>query len=264
MKPNQDDIIAVWFSCGAASAVAAKRTIDLYGGTCDIKVLNNPVKEEHPDNRRFLRDVQDWLGVEIQEVSNPDYPSNSAVDVWSKKRFMSGHHYAPCTVELKKKARQLWEKENRWDWLVFGFAAEEKTRHDRFVLTERDNLLPILIDDGITKSECFRILQDAGIKLPEVYGLGYPNANCLGCVKATSPTYWNLVREKHPNVFRERASQSREIGAKLVRHQGNRIFLDELPVDAVGAPLKSMKFECGYFCEEQLSLFYGVGVGKEG
>lgn len=36
-------VIAVWFSCGAASAVAAKLTIEKYGETHDIRVLNNPV-----------------------------------------------------------------------------------------------------------------------------------------------------------------------------------------------------------------------------
>ena len=55
--------ITVWFSCGAASAVAAKKTIELYGQDNTIRVVNNPIKEEHKDNRRFLKDVEQWLGV---------------------------------------------------------------------------------------------------------------------------------------------------------------------------------------------------------
>lgn len=31
-NPITSRSIAVWFSCGAASAVAAKRTVELYGG----------------------------------------------------------------------------------------------------------------------------------------------------------------------------------------------------------------------------------------
>jgi hypothetical protein len=54
----KDKTIAVWFSCGAASAVAAKKTIEIYGATHNIRVVNNPIKEEHPDNQRFLKDVQ--------------------------------------------------------------------------------------------------------------------------------------------------------------------------------------------------------------
>jgi len=64
-------IIAVWFSCGAASAVAAKKTIEKYGDTHTIRIINNPVAEEHEDNRRFLSDVEKWLGIEIEMAINP-------------------------------------------------------------------------------------------------------------------------------------------------------------------------------------------------
>jgi hypothetical protein len=106
----------------------------------------------------------------------------------------------------------------------------------------------VLIDLNLSKLDCFEIIDRAGIKRPEIYDFGFPNANCIGCVKATSPTYWNLVRKKFPEIFARRAEQSRQIGAKLVRHKGERIFLDVLPLDAKGRPLKNYDFECGIFC----------------
>jgi len=242
--------IAVWFSCGAASAVAAKKTIELYGDTHEIRVVNNPVVEEDADNQRFLRDVEEWLGVEIEFAINSKFPSCSAVDVWDKRNFMSGPLGAPCTIELKKHARQEWEAKHKPDWHVLGFTAEEKARYDRFVLTERDNLLPVLIDANITKQDCINLLTAEGIEIPSIYKLGYPNANCIGCVKATSPTYWNLVRRQHPEIFASRAEQSRRIGARLVRVSNQRIFLDELDPSAKGRPLKQFHIECGIFCEE--------------
>lgn len=248
-KPKEGDVIAVWFSCGAASAVAAKKTIEKYGDICTIRIVNNPVKEEHEDNQRFLHDVEEWLGIRIETAVNPKYPNASCVDVWDNRKYMSGVAGAPCTLELKKKARQEWEKNNHHDWLVLGFTSEEIHRHERFALNERDNILPILIDEGITKSECYQIIQQAGLKLPEIYNLGYPNANCIGCVKATGITYWNHVRKTHPDIWRERAFQSRAIGCKLVKYKGKRIYLDMLPMDAVGKPLKNMDFECGIFCD---------------
>ena len=247
----QGKIIAVWFSCGAASAVAAKRTVELYGANNTVRILNNPVVEEDEDNLRFLRDVQEWIGVQVETVVNSRYPTASAVDVWAKRRFMSGPTGAPCTIELKKKARQEWEAVNKVDWHVLGFTADEKTRHNRFVLTERENVIPVLIDENLTKADCMAVVHQAGLRLPRIYSLGYPNANCVGCVKATSPTYWNLVRRQHPTVFAERAAQSRELGVRLARHGGKRVFLDELPADAKGRPLKNMDFECGIFCEEK-------------
>jgi len=248
---KNDDVIAVWFSCGAASAVAAKLTLDKYASTARIRILNNPVVEEDADNRRFLLDVQAWLGVEIETVAARRYPLQSARDVWEQRSFMSGPKGAPCTIELKKRARQDWEAENRADWHVLGFTADEKTRHDRFVLTERSNVLPVLIDNGVTKNDCYAILQDAGLTLPRVYRMGYPNANCIGCVKATSPTYWNHVRQQHPDVFQDRAEQSRRLGARLVRVDNRRVFLDELDPAAKGRSMKSMDIDCGIFCEEK-------------
>ena len=241
--------IAVWFSCGAASAVAAKLTLDLYAN-CNVRILNSPILEEDEDNRRFLNDVSDWISKDIEIVTSPNFPSQSAVEVWQKKKFMSSVVGAPCTVELKKKPRQIWEQSNKVDWHVLGFTYEEKGRADRFILSERDNLLPILVDEKITKVQCMEIVSQAGIKLPKVYRQGFPNANCIGCVKATSPTYWNLVRRTYPETFEQRAKQSREIGAKLTRVNNERIFLDELDPNHEGNPIKNDFIECGLFCEE--------------
>jgi len=245
------DKIAVWFSCGAASAVAAKKTLEKYGEIATVRVINNPVAEEHSDNRRFLKDVEKWLGLEIETAINPKFPACSAVEVWEKRKFMGGIAGAPCTLELKKAARQHWESLNHVDWTVLGFTADEENRSDRFRKSERKSLLPVLIDERVTKKDCFRILFAAGIEIPEIYKLGYPNANCIGCIKATSPTYWNHVRRIHPEVFEQRAQQSREIGARLVRVENERLFLDELDPMATGASMAGMDFECGSFCEER-------------
>lgn len=242
------DNIVVWFSCGAASAVAAMKTMELYGDTCNVTLVNNPVIEEDSDNTRFLKDVEKWLEVEIATASNFKYPTCSAVDVWNKRKFMSGPKGAPCTIELKKVARQQYEMDNDIDWHVLGFTSEEVGRFIRFKSNERSNTLPILIDAKLSKAACYKILQDAGVEPPRMYEMGYPNANCIGCVKASSPTYWNHVRVQHPKVFTARAEQSREIGARLVRVKGERIFLDELDPQAVGRPMRNLDFECGIFC----------------
>tara|TARA_R110000803_G_scaffold204706_1_gene270921 strand:+ start:1167 stop:1901 length:735 start_codon:yes stop_codon:yes gene_type:complete len=240
--------VAVWFSCGAASAAALKLTVDKYGAD-NVYAVNNPVVEEHYDNKRFAEDVANWVGIDIQYAVNSKYPLASVVDVFDRRKGMSFPHGAPCTVELKKRARQEWEKSNPVDWHVLGFTVDERNRHDRFVMTERDNVLPILIDANMTKNDCADMIRAAGVKLPEIYGLGFPNANCIGCVKATSPTYWNLVRQEFPEVFDQRAKQSRRLGAKLVRVKNERLFLDELDAKAKGRPLRTMP-DCGLFCEE--------------
>ena len=238
--------IAVWFSCGAASAIAAKQIIDKYSKTNDILIVNNPIKEEHEDNRRFLKDIEEWLQHPIIQAKNKDFPNASIVEVFNKRKYMSGIKGAPCTKLLKKHARYEFEMNNKIDFHVLGFTFEEINRQERFNIFERSNTINILIDNKIIKYDCMQILRKSNIKLPVIYSLGFPNANCIGCVKATSPTYWNLVRKTFPNVFKQRAEQSRIIGARLVRVKGKRIFLDELKTTDRGAKIKS--WECGIFC----------------
>lgn len=241
--------ICVWFSCGAPSAVASKMILDKYGKDNTVLIVNNPVVNEHGDNKRFLKDCENWLGVKIIRATNKNYPTCDITDVFEKRKYMSGVAGAPCTKELKKEARYQFERENKIDYHVLGFTLEEKNRSDRFMRFERDNVIPILIDEKINRDDCFRIVQEAKIELPMIYKLGFPNANCIGCVKSQSPTYWNLVREKFPLTFIERSEQSRKIGCKLVKLKGKRIFLDELPDDAKGGKIKS--WDCGIFCDNE-------------
>jgi hypothetical protein len=240
--------IAVWFSCGAASAVAAKKTVEQYG-LHDICIVNNPVNEEDIDNRRFLNDVSEWIGLPITEAKNTKLNTTSAVDVWEKRKYMSGVRGAPCTMLLKKAARYEFELNNKIDYHVLGFTFEERKRHDRFINTERENVLPVLIDLKIRKYDCFEILRKAKIEIPNIYKLGFPNANCIGCVKSSSPEYWNLVRKTYPDIFEQRAEQSRRLKCKLVKVKSKRIYLDELKITDRGGKIKS--WDCGIFCDTE-------------
>lgn len=248
-QPKTGDVIVVWFSSGAASAVAASETIRQFPD-CEVRVVNNPIADEDPDNLRFLQDVEAWLHRPIEIAKNPKWPNCSVEEVWEHKKFMSGPKGAPCTTKLKKEARQHWESNNQHDWLVLGFTVEEQGRFDRFRQGERENILPVLIAGNITKDQCYTLLLEQGLKLPRTYYEGWPNANCPGCVKATSPTYWNFVREKRPDVFEARAEMSKRLGAKLVRVKGERVFLSDLDPSARGQAMKSMTIDCGIFCEE--------------
>lgn len=238
--------IVVWFSCGAASAVAAKKTIEIYGVKNNVSVVNTPVYNEHPDNKRFLKDVERWLGINIKTVINPEFPSSNIIDVFNKRKYMSGVHGAVCTGAIKKEARYIYEKSNRIDFHVLGFTVDEWQRQKKFKRAERNNVIPVLVTELITKEDCFDILKKEGIKIPEIYSLGYPNANCIGCVKSSSPTYWNLVRNTFPDVYQERALQSRDLGVRLVKRKGVRIYLDQLKPTDKGGKIKT--WDCGIFC----------------
>lgn len=78
--------IVAWFSCGAASAVAAKLAIEKYGTSCDV-VYCDTLSTEHEDNARFFRDVEQWLGRTITVIRSEKYASID--EVFERRRYMS-------------------------------------------------------------------------------------------------------------------------------------------------------------------------------
>lgn len=234
-----------WFSCGAASAVAAKLTIDRYAAKHEVVVVYcDTASAEHPDNERFLADCERWFGQPVVRIRSEKFASVD--DVFESTRYMAGIGGARCTAEMKKIPRHAFQMPD--DVHVFGFTAEETKRVATFEANNFDlNLVWPLIEDGVGKQDCYRILQDAGIDLPAMYLMGYQNNNCIGCVKATSPAYWNKVRQDFPDVFAKRAAQSREIGCRLTRIKGKRLFLDELPEGDYGR-YKLENISCGPEC----------------
>jgi hypothetical protein len=235
----------IWFSCGAASAVAAKLGTETYGARCEV-VYCDTLASEHPDNRRFFDDVQRWIGRPITVIRSAKYATID--DVFERTRYMSGLAGARCTSELKKLPREAFQHPD--DVHVFGYTAEEGGRAEDF--EDRNPSLKvdwILIEQNITKGRCLAMLRAAGIALPVMYSLGFEHNNCLGCVKSQSPGYWNRIRREFPDVFERRARQSKAIGARLVRYRGERVFLEQLPSDA-DAPDDAI--ECGPVCQMPL------------
>jgi len=177
-----------WYSCGAASTVATKLAIS---ENPDVVVAYCEVKEEHPDNFRFLKDCEKWFGKEIIILGNDKY-HRSIYEVFEKTRYLSGPGGARCTGELKKRVREKFERPD--DRHVFGYTVEEQHRVDRFIDANNDvDIWPILIEKGLGKADCLAMIENAGIELPEMYKLGYKNNNCMGCVKASSPEYWKKI-----------------------------------------------------------------------
>ena len=135
--------------------------------------------------------------------------------------------YSPCILFISK--RQIMNNKTIAVWFSCGAASA------------------ILINVGFTKQDCLDVIKNEGISPPRIYNLGFPNANCIGCVKSTSPTYWNLARGIRPDIFEQRCLQSRSLGCRLVRRKGKRIFLDKLLPTDKGGKIKS--YECGIFCD---------------
>ena len=230
--------IVCWFSCGAASAVATK--IALAERESELVIAYTEVKEEHPDNKRFLADCEQWFGQKIEVLGN-DFYDRSIYRVF-EKNYIRTPKGAPCTRALKKQIRERFERPT--DRQVFGYTAEEQARLDRFIDANADvNIWTPLIDKGLGKEDCLAMLKNAGIELPAMYKLGYHNNNCIGCVKG-GMGYWNKIKVDFPEHF--------DRMAKLERFKKQTIFkdryLDELkPTD--GNYPSEPNIECSIFCQ---------------
>lgn len=231
----------VWFSAGAASAVAAKLVIAQQPSHLVVAYVDPG--SEHPDSARFLDDCEEWFGHPIIRLRSDRYADTW--QVWSERRYLVGPTGALCTAELKKKVRFAFERPD--DRQVFGYTVEEQHRADRF--REQNpgvELVTPLIDAGLTKSDCLAMVDRASLQLPEMYRLGYRNNNCVGCVKG-GMGYWNKIRRDFPDVFDRMAALERDLGRTVIRVDGAAIFLDELDPDR-GSHANEPDMDCSLMC----------------
>jgi 3'-phosphoadenosine 5'-phosphosulfate sulfotransferase (PAPS reductase)/FAD synthetase len=239
--------IVSWFSCGAASAVATKLAIAEHK---NVQVVYCEVKEEHPDNKRFLKDCEEWFGQKILVLGNDEY-KRSIDEVFWRRKYLAGISGAPCTLLLKKRIREDYEKPN--DVQIMGYTLEEQHRVDRFIDANPDvDLVTPLIDKGLKKEDCLAMVHNAGIELPTMYKLGYKNNNCMGCVKASSPAYWKKIQIDFPKRFEIMRAFEIMTGASICKTtidgvKDVRIKLDQLP-EHINPLDDTVDIQCGIFC----------------
>lgn len=235
-----------WISGGAASAVACK--LDIAANGLDAGVLSYiDTGSEHPDTERFLGDLEAWFGAPIERLKSDKY--TDTWDVWERTRFLRGPRGAKCTQVLKRKVRddlaipasvpQVW-----------GFTVEERARASTFRKHHWGEVTCAfpLIEQNVTKADCYALIERAGIKLPAPYLLGFDNNNCLPCVKAEGAKYWNRIRRHFPDRFDRMAKLERELGYALVRINKVAVFLDELDPQAGADDDTPEPISCGITC----------------
>lgn len=212
-----------WFSCGAASAIACRLAEPDLIAYCDTGA-------EHEDNQRFLHDCESAFGWSVQRLRSEKYVDTWAV--WEGERYISGVRGAPCTRHLKVYPRLAMQRPD--DVHIFGYTADSRDAKRAEALNEHYPELSTefpLIERGITKAGCRALLSGFGIAEPITYAMGFPNANCIPCVKSQSPAYWALVRKHFPTKFERMVELSRRLGVRLIRLNGERAFIDEIPLD---------------------------------
>lgn len=236
------------FSCGAASAVATKLTLSEHP---NVEIVNAFIEEEEEDNRRFATDCEKWFGKPLTVLRNEKYKASTR-EVWRRKRYMKGPSGAPCSLHLK---RELLDKFSRdGDIHIIGFTAEEEDRAEELVANRPSMRFRfLLIERGLTKSDCLAIVDRAGIEIPLMYRLGFDNANCIGCPKG-GQNYHQKIRKHFPERHNELIQIQEEIGPgayflqfRSGPRKGERMGLKDLPAGD-GNMADEPSFNCSFFC----------------
>jgi hypothetical protein len=227
-----------WFSAGVSSAVATKLAIERID-----RIIYQHVDDQHPDTLRFFKDCEAWFGKRIEIIQSP---LKSVENACRFRAYVNGVRGAACTRMLKRELRKQWEFNMGHDWrfrYVWGMDGDENHRADRLrkAMPDHEHEFP-LIDLGISKEEAHGILARGGIARPAMYDLGYPNNNCIGCVKG-GMGYWNKIRVDFPEVFASRSRLERLIGGTCIKG----VYLDELDHEA-GRDVGPIVPECGPQC----------------
>src|SRR5688500_4310242 len=104
--------ILVWFSCGAASAVAAKVAVERYGREAQVEVCYcDTSADEHPDNARFLGDVERWIGQPVIRLRHPTY--RTVEEAWRGTKYVVGVFGASCTRTMKREVREAYQRPDK-------------------------------------------------------------------------------------------------------------------------------------------------------
>lgn len=205
------------------------------------------IEDQEPDTMRFIKDCEKVLGKKITILkSNYGCVENA---ILSAGVITMRNGFAPCTNYLKKRVRKEWEDQHEGENItyVWGFDTNETGRAQRLVesMPQYEHRFP-LIENHLSKESSHAILEELGIKRPKMYDLGYPNNNCVGCVKG-GMGYWNKIRKDFPEVFEQRAKMERKLGYSILK----TCYLDEL--DENRGNNKEIFPECDIFCMIQRS-----------
>lgn len=217
--------IICWWSGGITSAVACKTAIDLFGkDRCRVIMIDT--RNEDGDTYRFKKDCEVWFGLDIEVISGIESDGDSSQyidighgyksiqDVWEKHESLNVATGAICSTHLKRKVREKWQKQNDYDYQVFGFEFEKKEFNRALGLSKihkANGIYPLLMM-GYDKDDCLRIVQEAGIEIPRMYKLGFRNNNCFGtgCVQG-GIGYWQKMQNDFPDKFEAMADMEHKL-----------------------------------------------------
>jgi 3'-phosphoadenosine 5'-phosphosulfate sulfotransferase (PAPS reductase)/FAD synthetase len=224
---GREPIYIAMFSGGAASAYVAYLMVQKHGEE-KSQLFFTDTLWEHKDNKRFMIEVAEKIGIDIKTVRDGRTPE----EVFEETRFLGNSRLAKCSSELKVHKTMIYLEELRDKGyepiLYFGIGKHEKRRregieslYNHFLLPRDGEEQPVktvfpLYESNVSDDEIKKVItKDWGIDLPEMYHLGFSHANCGGrCVRGGFNHYKHLY-ETWPSVYIEQEEMEKRLRAQL-------------------------------------------------
>jgi len=160
--------------------------------------------EELPETYEYLDRLETVLGKRIQRL-NPDRPFRHYLEVY--RGVLPDARTRWCTRKLKIEPFERFVGEDRV-YNYIGIRADEP--HRKGYISTKPNIVAKypFIEDGITKPDVMRILEESGIGLPEYYEWR-SRSGCYFCFFQQRIEWIGLLR-KHPEKFHQALEMEKE------------------------------------------------------
>lgn len=153
--------------------------------------------KELPETYEYLSRIESYLGKEITKLSSEEGDRGFDHFLTLYRGYLPSPQMRWCTRMLKIEPFEKYVGDDPVS-LYVGIRADE---HREGLISTKPNITPIypFKEDGITRDDVFRILQDSGVDLPEYYKWR-TRSGCYFCFFQRK-IEWVGLMETHPEKF---------------------------------------------------------------
>ena len=185
--------------------------------------------KELPETYEFLDRLEAFLGKPIARLNmDPDPNTNRDFDHWLTLYggLLPSSQVRWCTVNLKIKPFEDYVGEDRAYNYVAIRADEDRTGYKPLKTPSLRNIEPKypFKEDGVTKEDVYRILEESGLGLPDYYKWR-TRSGCYFCFFQRKSEWVGLL-EQHPDLFelaKEYEKFNHETGERFTWCQGESL-----------------------------------------
>jgi len=181
----------------------------------DVEYFFTDTGAELPETYEYLSGLEAVLGKRIVRLN-----SERSFDHWLQ--VYGGALPSPqmrwCTKQLKIKPLEAWLGDAR-TYTYIGIRADENRSG---YISTKPTIKPVFPfkEDGITKDQVFKILDDAGVGLPEYYEWR-TRSGCYFCFFQRKAE-WIGLSERHPELFEEAVAYEEKQGYEDTAMKGRQ------------------------------------------